>query len=205
MPHQSDTALIQLDRATRLLAEVRTASDAKDVMDIASAAEHYARKHKLGEEAIGHAHAIKTEAQAMLGKFLDERPAPQGRPPEKSPIDGIFSRGPTNADLGLSKNESAAAQLLATIKEEQPEEFERIKIREKTLTQVQRERQRSEILQKMREMPSGKFRILYADPPWSYNDRRGGSLAGKHGAVEDHYAPMSMAALGALPIPELTE
>lgn len=53
-----------------MLAEVRDAGDAKKMMDLASAAEHYAKKARLGEESIKYAHEIKTDAEALLGEFL---------------------------------------------------------------------------------------------------------------------------------------
>ena len=53
-----------------MLAEVTDAGDAKKMMDLASAAEHYAKKARLGEESIQHAHEIKTDAEALLGEFL---------------------------------------------------------------------------------------------------------------------------------------
>jgi site-specific DNA-methyltransferase (adenine-specific) len=37
-----------------------------------------------------------------------------------------------------------------------------------------------------------KYSIIYADPPWSYNDKRGASKHGKkHGGVNAHYQTMS--------------
>jgi len=53
-----------------MLAEVRVAGDAHRLMAKASAAEHYARKAQLGEDAITYAHAIKIDAKVLLGGFL---------------------------------------------------------------------------------------------------------------------------------------
>ena len=41
-------------------------------MDIASAAKHYAQKHKLGKEAVNHAREIEIKAEILLGEFLLE-------------------------------------------------------------------------------------------------------------------------------------
>lgn len=51
-------------------------------------------------------------------------------------------------------------------------------------------------------LPNGsKYRVLYADPPWSY----GNKLVEGYGAAENHYPTMSLDDLCDLPIPDLTE
>jgi N6-adenosine-specific RNA methylase IME4 len=42
------------------------------------------------------------------------------------------------------------------------------------------------------------YQVIYADPPWSYRDRRQG-----HGGVRDHYHTMTTQELMALPVPQL--
>jgi N6-adenosine-specific RNA methylase IME4 len=46
-----------------------------------------------------------------------------------------------------------------------------------------------------------KYRIIYADPPWRYNDKRDGNTTG----AEDHYPTMSLDEICELPIKELAE
>lgn len=50
---------------------------------------------------------------------------------------------------------------------------------------------------------TGKYRVIYADPPWKYGDTRDG-LAGYSAAV-DHYPAMSIPDLCDLPVKELAE
>jgi N6-adenosine-specific RNA methylase IME4 len=39
---------------------------------------------------------------------------------------------------------------------------------------------------------SKKYNIIYADPPWSYSDKRGSDKVGaKHGGVNAHYPTMT--------------
>lgn len=45
-------------------------------------------------------------------------------------------------------------------------------------------------------IPPGKFRIIYADPPWSYSDK----LIKGYGAAEHHYPAMSLEELCAMPV-----
>ena len=68
----AENSLALLSRATQMLAEVKTIDDAKYLMDIASTAKHYARKHKLGKEAVSHAREIEIKAEILLGEFLAE-------------------------------------------------------------------------------------------------------------------------------------
>jgi len=49
--------------------------------------------------------------------------------------------------------------------------------------------------------PEGKYRVLYADPPWSYNDQRTG-LPG-YATATDHYPAMTNEEIAALPIREI--
>lgn len=44
------------------------------------------------------------------------------------------------------------------------------------------------------EMPQKKYNIIYADPPWSYQDK------GCNGNAEDHYRTMTLADICNLPI-----
>ena len=50
-------------------------------------------------------------------------------------------------------------------------------------------------------MPDGKYRVIYADPPWSY----GNTQPDYHGVQDDHYPTMSIREICNLPILELAE
>lgn len=110
-------ALTKLTDATRMLAEVRSAPDAKKVMDMAAAAEHYARKAKLGDEAIQYAREIKIDAETMLGEFLAKAPKASGTraqlvgdiPKGEKVVGGTKREPPTPKleDIGLTKKESS--------------------------------------------------------------------------------------------------
>lgn len=125
-----DLIVLKVDRARALLAEAGNATDAKRVADLALAAEIYARRQKLSEEAIAYATAVKVDAMTLMGEFLKEAekntgaadgtPGP-GRGKRGAEAEPRFSAPPTLADLGISKKESSAAQALAAIKEEAPD------------------------------------------------------------------------------------
>jgi N6-adenosine-specific RNA methylase IME4/ParB-like chromosome segregation protein Spo0J len=70
----------------------------------------------------------------------------------------------------------------------------------KVYTQIQK----AERLEKNKaiEWPKGKYRVIYADPPWQYEDQRAG---GNHGGAIDHYNTMSINELKNMPLSSLTE
>lgn len=55
---------------------------------------------------------------------------------------------------------------------------------------------------KVTEWPKGKYRVIYADPPWSYGDERSG---GSHGGAVDHYNTMNLQELCHMPVADLAE
>jgi len=99
-------------------------------MDVAAAAEIYARRQKLGEEAEDLAASIKVEALRKLGEML--RAAPKSTGVRMAGSTGFLggtktappSEAPTLADLGLTKKESAVAQKLAALPEA---EFQKVR------------------------------------------------------------------------------
>ncbi len=48
---------------------------------------------------------------------------------------------------------------------------------------------------------TGKYRVIYADPPWSY----GGSMNETYGTADKHYPTMSLEDLCIMPVPDITE
>lgn len=91
---------------------------------------------------------------------------------------------------------------------EHPEKATQVERGEKTIAQVTREIRREEILTKTPAAPTGKYRVLYCDPPWKYGDS---GIISKDGITEaytkaeTHYPTMSIAELCALPIREIAK
>lgn len=95
----------------------------------------------------------------------------------------------------------AAAKML---KEKAPDLFNKVRSGEYTITQAKREavkRERAETP----PIPSDKYRVLYADPPWKYGNAGIIGKSDNYGHAERHYPTMSIKELCALPIKELTE
>lgn len=118
---ESDGVILSMRRASTALAEAVTISQTKKIVDVAAAAEIYARRQHLSEEAEQMAVTVKVEALRKLGEMLQAAPKNEGRklagrdsfggaktePPKNAP--------PTLAELGLTKKESAVAQKLAAM------------------------------------------------------------------------------------------
>lgn len=64
------------------------------------------------------------------------------------------------------------------------------------LRREQRKEERQEV-----EPPKGKYRVIYADPPWNYGDKRDGRTTG----AEDHYPSMTIEELCEMPVKDITE
>ena len=192
----AENSLALLSRATQMLAEVKMIDDAKYLMDIASTAKHYARKHKLGKDAVGHAKEIEIKAEILLGKFLAEMEKDKGGKPKSKPIyqeDRL--KLTTYKEIGVSHNLAFESQQLASLSEEQKEKVITGKVPKKNAIRKIKEtenRQRKVSC----PIPAGLFNIIYADPPWQYEHEISDSRK-----IENQYPTMKLEQIAALKIP----
>jgi hypothetical protein len=113
---ESDSVVISMMRANSALAGAVTVSQTKKIMDVAHAAEIYAKRQKLSDEAVNQATSVKVEAMRKLGEIL------QATPRNTAFLGGTKkvptrTQAPTLDELGLTKKESAVAQKLASLSE----------------------------------------------------------------------------------------
>lgn len=66
------------------------------------------------------------------------------------------------------------------------------------VTEVRRQQRKAKVVEKAK-MPSGKFRVIYADPPWSYNDKCSEGAV-QAGGAETRYPSMTISELCRLPV-----
>ena len=144
---KADLMVVQLDRARTALAEAKTIGETKKVMDMAHAAQIYARRQQLGEEAMAYALAIKIEALRKLGEILQVTPRHAGGDPV--PERNRVGQPSTLRDLGVSKKLSMVAQQLAAMPVDQ---FEQVREGVQTLNEVRKEIKRSERIKKIEQM-----------------------------------------------------
>lgn len=203
----NDLVIVRMEKARAELAEAKTIQATKKILDIAGAAEIYAKRQQLGEEAISYAHAVKIEALAQLGDMLKGMEKQAGGRGLKG---GGRNRGstkelqldapPTLEELGIDKKTSMIAQQLSALPEEIRQE---IVERETSLKTAQREAKRAEV-KEAAALPADTYRVLYADPPWKYGDKCD-SGAIQSGGAEMHYPSMTIQELCAMPIKELAQ
>jgi hypothetical protein len=202
----ADRVMVKLREAHRALQFVTTIHEAKVVMDAMAAQELFAHRQQLGKELEDFAYAIKIQALAKLGALLavmpkaKNRPGP-GRGKAGTPAAPAFAGAPeTLADLGLDKKTSAVAQQLAAL----PAPVrDAIAARELSVAQARRA-EKAQALATRVPLPIDRYRVLYADPPWSYNDKAdAGSV--QAGGAEKHYPSLSIAELCAMPVSALCE
>lgn len=63
---------------------------------------------------------------------------------------------------------------------------------------------RAQVLAACPALPTSKYRVLYADPPWAYNDKCD-SGAVQYGGAEKHYPSMTIKELCAMPVRDLCD
>jgi N6-adenosine-specific RNA methylase IME4 len=89
------------------------------------------------------------------------------------------------------------------LKEQYPDKIKEIFDGSKRANVVMKEIRRETVKQRVKESKplDGKYRIIYADPPWNYGDKRDGNTTG----AEDHYPSMTIEELCNLPIKNIAE
>jgi len=181
----TENALAKLDTATRMLAEVRTVDEAKDIIDLAEAARVYAKQVGLGLEAQNHAAEIKVRAQWKAGEILDAMEKAKGGE-QYHRLDPLTSAPvlPTYSELGFNKYNAhvwhtihiLAADVLDTMMTVTKMAGREISTSEIYKT-LRREINKKERLAKLANINAnnkplnegiGKFNVLLADPPWQY-------------------------------------
>ena len=195
-------------KAYRALEKARSVDEVKAVRDKAQAAALYARQAKLGKAMVDHACEIKLRAERKAGVLLARQGLRPGRNSDRVSL----------KDLDLARHQSSRWQAVASIPEEVFESYiteaRASATREITTAGallIARELQRKGIVAALRckrsrggrvddlVSVSGRYRCIYADPPWQYRDR------GVRGAAEKHYATLWVEELCELPVGELAK
>jgi len=212
----ADKAIEKLSAARQFIAEAtsiaalepkRGAAMLKQGAAMAEAARRIAKGIGLGLEIQNEAAGYKIEAERALGALIP-RVCPRGQPRKERSHAVTLKLD----DLGIGRTLPAAAvQKYKTECVEAQRE-----ITSAALISVANKMKKEEAVYKRRkekeafhaELPSpgvlrtieegaGHYRVIYADPPWNYNDK------GTHGSAHPHYDTMTLEALCALKVATL--
>lgn len=107
------------------------------------------------------------------------------------------------AKASKSKTNRGAVARGDLLAKERPDLAEAVRLGTIRPAEAHRQMKKNQLAGKVAALPPDKFTVIYADPPWEYNDKQGGSISENYGAAEKHYPSMSLAELKALDIPKL--
>lgn len=195
-----EAALASLTGADNLLT-------ARDIRAGIQAVETWTRARRFSADTVRKAAEVRVKADYHFGRMLKESEKSQGAkgsllPPRERGNNPLPRSAPTYADLGIDKMDASRCQQLARAT---PEQFEAIVTQaaeagEKlTLTRATRLVHKTQQPTPPAEpipLPEGVFEVLYADPPWQDDLRRGTPRD-----VASHYATMPLEDIKRLPVP----
>jgi len=218
-------SLVKLDQATRMLAEIRTVDDAKELIDLAEAARACAQKAKLGLEAQNYAAEIKLRAMREGGMLTMAMPKAEGRGIRGE--DGRYRQRsqpptagapPTYAEQGLDKRQVNVWETVAVLPAPQFEaHIAKTKDAGKELTTIatvrlakehKRELAREHNRELVEDMPPlSKWNgtpvpTIALDPPWDWGDEGDCDQLGR---ARPTYATMPFDDILALPVGNLAQ
>lgn len=209
--------MLTVERARKYLAECKDTDEVGEVRDQAKAVEMYLRSRKASIDAQQDAAEIRLRAERRLGELTKEIPRSKGAAKK-----GVGRRGKKNgvalddgvvplSERGIDRRDAANWQALAAIPEKRFDRYvtearqkgERISA--KTPIALERQDKKHKLAKRLQKkplpLPSGKFDVIIADPPWPYEKREGDTTSRGHLT----YPPMEVAKICRLPVPKHAE
>jgi hypothetical protein len=205
--------LVKLGRAVEMLAECKTLPEVKEVINLAAAAEAYAKTAKLGLEAQNHAAEIKIRAEVIAAGFMARLDRSVGGRPTKNalPEKRVSEYRQALDGAGATRVDAHRWEELAAVPEAKREAWiatAKAKGREVTSGAIRRELgrevKRQERIDNLAEIATGNsaldnsigtFPVIYADPPWRYEH-----VETESRAIENQYPTMELADICGLPV-----
>jgi N6-adenosine-specific RNA methylase IME4 len=151
---------------------------------------------------------IRDEANRKRSEAAKQRErTEQGtfEPVGEQTVPELDSKHPERQAKAAASNTNAGAVARGDkLAKDRPDLAEKVRLGEITETTALREMRKDETMKNIQAFPSDKYRIIYADPPWKYNDSQAGDISEKYGPAEKHYPAMSLPELKALNIQEIS-
>jgi len=200
--------LTRYDAMRTALVESHRIDDVKDIRDKAEALRLYAKQAGEGLENQNMMAEIKLRAERRCGELLGNMEnAPTGPKPQLGNSVLPNSEAPTLADMGISKMQSSRWQAIASVPEPVFEQhLATVKAAAQELTsagvfRVSKDLDRTAMhaAKHAAPPPVGKYSVIYADPPWSYEN------SGFDQSAAAHYPTMTIEELCAMPVADLAD
>ena len=189
-------SIIKFNELRNQLVSVIDLDEIKAIRDKAEALRSYCRVAGESFEAQQDCAEIKIRAERRAGELLGVMEKNKGGGDHRSEHRSHDATGdmPTLSDLDITKSQSSRWQKIATISIQLFERFitdTRSKGKELTSAkalklQRQTEAQSSNGSPVVIDVEPGKYRTIYADPPWKYGNQ------GTRAATDNHYATLSV-------------
>jgi N6-adenosine-specific RNA methylase IME4 len=216
---KNEVALIRYEAARSALAEARSVDEVKDIRNQAIALETYAKLAK-DRTLINDATDIRLRAELRLGEMILAQKETVGlnRGLAGSRVTGtskepLKDKRPTLAENGIDKKLSARVQHLARLSPEERElRFSASKkeavahiempfaarAAEKKERRAERE---AELGAKIAALPSKKYGVILADPPWRFETYSTTGLT--NSSADNHYPTLSLEQIKAHDVPSI--
>lgn len=191
-----------LDKAKALVKEANL-SQAKEIISEAEALRVYAEQANKGLEIQNQCAEIKLRAERRVGELLlkMERATPQTANPTGLPMSNVghgSEYGEALYELKTTRQDAHRWQIESSVPEEVFERYiTQTKAKSEEITSkgvlalaIRIKRQRE--IENAKPFPEGKYQVIYADPPWQYNNSALG------GSAENHYQTLPMSQLDVL-------
>lgn len=197
--------LVKYEAACHALAAAKAIDEVKDIHDKAEAMRAYGKQAKNRDLEVDAAE-IRMRAERRLGQMLIVSPKNTGsRGIGKS---GVPPKHPTFQDAGIDKKLSSRAQKLAAVPEADFEGMvgkwrdrvgkENERVTTNLLRAGEQERRDRDLCET--EWPTGKYAVIYADPPWRYEHP---PIGASNRSIENQYPTMTLEDICALPVETL--
>tara|TARA_Y100001937_G_scaffold88213_1_gene119297 strand:- start:635 stop:1597 length:963 start_codon:yes stop_codon:yes gene_type:complete len=198
--------LILWNKMKNAVVECHSVDEIKQLRDKAEAYRYALKQAKESPGVIRKAEEIKLRAERRAGELLKETVKHGGD--RKSKKIKSSSQATNLKNMGITPDQSSRWQKIANIPEEKFENYLEV---EKELStsgairvarQIERQEKIEEIKKSNPQQVEGIYQVIYADPPWKYNDQQNTE---KLGGAEKHYPTMSIEDLCELNIGEIAD
>jgi len=211
VPAEAKRHLAILDKARQQLAEARSISEVKEIRAKSKALfDYFKSQREMGRESRNHAQKIMFLAEIRIGEMIADTKLKTNQHGASNDV------LPALTDLGVTRIESSRFQAMARVEQQTFDDWfdgECGAGREPTragLVKLGRQSHRKDwaedplepiegVCTDLRELveAGSKFRCIYADPPWSYDNQE------TRASTDNHYGTMTVEQICEEPVLEL--